>query len=432
MLFAAFLFTLPVQATLSWDIQTVDESVAGTGNGYCPIVMDSNNLPHIAYTGVAADSTGDMTLWVRYASWNGTVWNTQTVAEGRAYSIVLDKNGNPYILYGGINGLMYAYWNGYNWIPHTVDAEANGADFGVIVFDSLGTMHVAYTDGTNIKYASGSGSNWNIQTIDKYDPGTVPLFLSFQLNTNNTPYIMYYTPGSYLDENTGVAYRSLDVKLAINQNSKWNTENVTLPFPASFIGNLILDSHGNPHLIYVQNHYASGTYTATSKSLLYARWNGQTWETQTVVSTTDFAYNWGDSPIEFLTLDSADRPHICYISSSSEVTYVSQINDDVWKTQIVGNSVNSSARWPCYMVLDTNNNPHISYLAGSDLSSYIANLMYATANTTTEAVPSETVIPLLPTPEGPTAFADLPLLLGLATIFVVTGVILVYVWIKKH
>jgi len=374
----SFYNVVQINAYRPFSAQTIDRSAAGIGNGYCPIVVDSSNKPHIAYTGVTADSTGYMTYWVKYAVWNGTNWETQTVTEGMAYSLALNKEGNPDILYGhGSKGLMYANWNGYKWITYTVD-ESN-ADFGVLAFDKSGTLHIAYTDGTNIKYASGSGSNWNIQTVPTHEQGIIA-YLSFQINVDNTPYIMCYSEGAYLDKSAGVNYRSLDVKLITNQNSEWKIENISLPQPVTYFGNMVLDSNGNPELIYTQSRWTSATDTTSINSLAYARWNGDTWETQTVVPNTDITYNYVMMTTGFLALDSKDQPYVCYISSTSGLTYASQINDDTWITQ----AVNASARWPCYMAIDANNNPHISYIA---TSGNIVDLAYATASTTTEPTP---------------------------------------------
>ncbi len=46
-----FFLATPVHAQQNWNVQTVDTRAAGRGsNGYCPIVVDSNNVPSIAYT----------------------------------------------------------------------------------------------------------------------------------------------------------------------------------------------------------------------------------------------------------------------------------------------------------------------------------------------------------------------------------------------
>jgi hypothetical protein len=101
---------VPVYAISSWNVETVSQA-AGSGNGYCPIVVDSNNNAHIAYT----DKGQGPLIWVMYASCNGSGWNAQIVDWGSTYDFILDSRDNPYILYEGAKGLMYASWIGTNW-----------------------------------------------------------------------------------------------------------------------------------------------------------------------------------------------------------------------------------------------------------------------------------------------------------------------------
>ena len=97
-LLLTFFSLVPVHAALSWNFQKVDNN-AYTLEGRCPIVLDSNNSPHIAYTDVHVESDGFQTTLAMYASLNGSGWNTQQIAKGRTYSLALDADDKPYILY---------------------------------------------------------------------------------------------------------------------------------------------------------------------------------------------------------------------------------------------------------------------------------------------------------------------------------------------
>ena len=198
---------LPAHAALSWSVQTVDENAAGYGNGYNPIVVDSNNTAHIAYTRYV-----NGTYFVMYASWNGSGWSTQTVAEGfdDAFSLVLDASDNPHILYSRpFKPLMYASWTGSNWTIQNTGIK--DARYGTLAVESFGNPHIAYTDGKVVRYANWTGSNWNIQTVDT--ASEIPFRLSFALDSNNTPYIMY-SPSSYMDDSQAIAIRAINVTLA--------------------------------------------------------------------------------------------------------------------------------------------------------------------------------------------------------------------------
>jgi hypothetical protein len=383
MLLLAFCQTAPVHAAASWNVQTVDTRAAGQGNGYCPIVVDSDNVPSIAYSGY---NYPPYTYGiVRYARWNGSGWSTQEVDPyADTFDLELDANGNPHILYG-LSVLKYASWTGLNWSIQTVGTA--GSAYAALALDSAGHPHVAFSTHETLYYASRSGSNWTTETVDT---GTdIPIQLSLAMDSNDKPYIMYSNQG---------------LKLATLENGGWNIQNVTLPDPASGVGNMVLDSKGHPHLIYC-------VFSGSDETIKYASWTGGSWKTQTVASglSLDYIGNPG-----FLALDSLDYPHICYVSgfsSGHKLGYAVWTGLD-WSIQTVGEAFGRS---PVYMAVDSNRIPHVSYRAGN-INDPTNNQMYATAS---EPVPLAS--PLL---------IALPLLLVLA---VVIGaiVVVVYLWKKK-
>jgi hypothetical protein len=396
-LLLAFCSTAPAQTSLSWSVQTVDENGAAMGNGYCSIVVDSNNTAHIAYTDWNESTVRQFPYYfVMYASWNGSGWSTQKVSEGFAYSLVLDANNNPHILY---SPLMYASWTGSSWISQTVDP--NGAGYGVVALDSYGNPHIAYTDGTSIKYAIWTGSSWNIQTVDTYKPGDLAFRLSFALDKNNIPYIMY-SPSSYADYSQAIGIQAINVTLATYQNSSWKIQPLSLPPPTGDYGNLVVDSKGYPHFICTQ-HYVSSENKTILSTILYASWNGTAWDMQTVVSNVGLPYSMS------LALDSHDYQHIF----TSSGTYASWTGT-TWNIQTA--NLNRSAYGPCYLALDSNGNPHISYRQATP-SQVIANIIYATATETTQT-------------SSPTVPAST--ILTVAAVAIIMAVVAVaYVWKKK-
>ena len=92
---------VPARAESSWDIQVVDENASGIGNWYCPIAVDADNTPHIAYT--ACDLISSSSLI--YTRWTGTAWENQTVDNmdvritNTPNYLTVDSDGNPHISY---------------------------------------------------------------------------------------------------------------------------------------------------------------------------------------------------------------------------------------------------------------------------------------------------------------------------------------------
>jgi len=393
-LLSAFFSAASGQASLSWSVQTVDDYGAAMGNGYCPIAVDSNNTAHIAYTSWNQTTVSHFTkFFVMHAIWNGTGFSTQKISEGFAYSLVLDANGNPHILYGA-NGLMYASWTGTEWVSQTVDV--NGGGFGMVALDSHGSPHIAYKgDANTVKYASWTGTNWNIQTVDKLlDPSQeVPFRLYFALDKNDTPYIMY-SPSSYADYSQAEGIRALNVTLATYQNSSWKMQPLSLPTPTGDYGNLVVDSKGGLHSIFTKHHYVSSEDKTILSTLLYASWNGTGWDTQTVVSDIVF-----DSMS--LALDSRDYPHI-FTSSGTYARWTGT----TWNIQTTNLN-------PSYLTVDSSGNPHISYRQGTG-SQVIANIVYATA---TPPTPTPTSTPT----QEPQQTNQTETIMGLAIVVAVLG-----------
>ncbi len=389
MLLLSFFSAASDEASLSWSVQTVDDYGAAMGNGYCPIVVDSNNTTHIAYTDWSYTAGSEFSkFFAMHATWNGTGFSTQKVSEGFAYSLVLDADGNPHILYGG---LMYTSWTGTEWISQTVDA--NGAGFGMVALDSDGNPHVAYTDGTTIKYAVSNGKEWSIQTVASYEKGALAFRLAFALDKNDAPYIMY-SPSSYVDHSQDVGVSAINVTLATYQNSSWKIQPLSLPTPTGDYGNLVVDSKGDLHSIFTKL-YVSSENTILS-TVLYASWNGTTWDTQPVVSNIGF-----DSMS--LALDSLDYPHI-FISSREYAVWTGK----AWDIQTA--NLNRSNYGPCYLAIDSSDNPHISYRQATG-SQFIANIVYAAATPTPTPTPTH----------EPQQTSQTETIIGLAIVIAVLG-----------
>ena len=426
-LFLASLVTIPSaisaggETASSWNIQTVDND-AYTLEGRCPIVLDSNNSPHIAYTNVRVEPDRFQTPLVMYADWNGSGWSTQQIAEGFAHSLVLDASDNPHILYSSSwKPLMYASWTGSKWSLQTVDPNYfTGGGFGIVALDSYGNPHVAYTDGTTIKYAVSKGSGWSIQTVDTYE-GEIPSRLSFALDKNNTPYIIY-SRSPYEDYSQTVGIMAINVTLATYQNYSWKIQSLSLPPPIGNYGNLVVDSKGYPHFICTQNHFVSSENKTTLITILYASWNGSTWNSQSVVSDVRLgSIN--------LALDANDYPHISYIRTFYDeergdeyfLMYASW-KGAAWDTQTVATSFFAAHPLEPYLAVDSNNNPHISYLVQSVTAS--TSLRYATIIETTPIY--------TPPPTAPISASIAQILPIIATIIVLVVAVVTLLLYRRH
>ena len=113
----------------SWNSQNTPLEIKGTFN----LVLDSNNNPHLSYNRPSTSIT-----YLMYAWWTGSNWTIQTVTQERGGFrgfLALDSTGNPAIAYiadaqhnnpDGTVGLRavlkYASWNGSSWDIQTIDS----------------------------------------------------------------------------------------------------------------------------------------------------------------------------------------------------------------------------------------------------------------------------------------------------------------------
>ena len=122
----------------SWSVETVD--AAGNVGSFSSLALDSSGRPHIAYL----DSTNSS---MKYAWWDGGTWNTEVVDStwdaNLNASLALDFNDNPHISYRAPSGVKYARWNGTSWEIQTLAYPLRGSRTS-LAFDSNWDVHVAY------------------------------------------------------------------------------------------------------------------------------------------------------------------------------------------------------------------------------------------------------------------------------------------------
>jgi hypothetical protein len=157
----------------SWIAQTVESPISYSDNVY--LAFDSNNNPLIMYGNETSFlSNGASLSSVKFATWNGTVWNTQTVISNSTIfgNMVLDSKGYPHFIYRQYanNTLSYASWNGSTW-SMTVVSNAHFFDInaGFLALDRYDYPQVDFVVNNSLRYAKWTGGIWDIQTVDNND-----------------------------------------------------------------------------------------------------------------------------------------------------------------------------------------------------------------------------------------------------------------------
>jgi hypothetical protein len=356
--------TLPVLADTQ-NTQLLDNAV--TGFAFC---LDSNNNPHVAYT------QGDPrdTQYLTYASWNGSAWNKQKIAQdSNIRDLALDSQNNPHILFvdngenRSNNGLKYASWTGSNWSIQPVVVD--GGSSSCLALDSSDVPHVAYLGSQEdqnlpnygqptLKYASWNGSSWSIQTIESTYKNTIFDYpLSLTLDSDGNAHIMFEEDIPNFSQ--AEFYHS--IRYAVSDGQNWSIQTV---FENASFGNMVLDNSGNPYFTYSNDD--------SPNVLRCAHWNGANWETQFVASTFSLGVP------GTIALDSKGNPIIAFYDGSpldDKVLVFAKWTETGWSFQTVDLPYILAGQ--VLMSLNSNDMPHVCY-AGQNLLPYTDYLVYAT------------------------------------------------------
>ncbi|MCW4010080.1 MAG: hypothetical protein NWF05_05615 [Candidatus Bathyarchaeota archaeon] len=183
----------------SWNIQKIAK---GAGVGYAAMVFDSNGNLCVTYTSgpIEDNDTGVITYYLRIAVHTESGWEIETVGEGISGSIALDSLSNPHIAYMGTNGLLkYASWSGSNWTTQTVGSGSERA-FSIkmvqyLALDSEDCPHIVYNVDSSVNYATHNSSGWEIQTVLSNYSGRIG---NLVLDSNNIPHFTCAINGSIM------------------------------------------------------------------------------------------------------------------------------------------------------------------------------------------------------------------------------------------
>ncbi len=144
------------------------------------------------------------------------------------------------------------------------------------------------------------------------------------------------------------------LKYAKWNGSSWNIETVDSA-DCGLCTSIAVDSSGYPHISY------GGDFS--NSDLRYAKWNGSSWDIETIDSS-------GDEWFTSIVLDSNEYPHISYCDVTVGYLKYAQWNGSDWDIENVDSSGNIDQQTS--IVLDSNDYPHFSYNDDTN-----ENLLYA-------------------------------------------------------
>ena len=156
-----------------WEARTVDSDL-GSGK-FNFMVMDSKSHPHIVYGNVEY-----MKASLRYAQWNGSAWDVE-ILEGEgapgtsmwSEAMILDKNDVPHIAYTDVRNriVKYATRRSGKWVLEAVDSLGGVGypDRNGIALDERGNVYISYYDRGRglLKVAHKEDGKWVVEVVDR-------------------------------------------------------------------------------------------------------------------------------------------------------------------------------------------------------------------------------------------------------------------------
>ena len=264
----------------AWTTEVVDS--IGDLDDYNSLVREGSNKAHIAY------SMELPTPGLRYASRNGSgVWQTSFVdttmaSEPMAMSIALDGDGYPRISYTTTEDLRYASWDGSAWNVETVwsmsddDAKDTGVNcFGtsLVLFDDE-YPHIAHCalNGDSLLYSWNDGTGWQTEGVCPIlGPPTESGDPDLALDSEGHPHITFSASGgvhyAYNDEELSVEDAETPggpANIIANENPFYGTLNLSFNLTEASIAALtVYDLQGREVETLLSNNQPAGNNLCT-------------------------------------------------------------------------------------------------------------------------------------------------------------------------
>jgi len=290
--------------------------------------IDTNDKFHIGYV--------DTDYYLKYMTNKDGSWQTSMVYDlynVGAYSICLDHNNIPYIVFNADDNLLLASPSGEGWQINVIDTnEAGGGNS--IAADSNNKLHIAYYDGQNdhLKYATDVSGSWQKETADSRSyVGQCP---SLVVDTADKIHILYVDASAFR-EHPRYAYGSY---------GSWSIENIDSNDNTGYHNSLAVDLGNCAHAVY---------YDWSNRNLRYATNTSGSWTPITLGGTYGFYPS--------IKIDKSNNVHISYMRISEEDLYYVNNDSGTWKEYYLDGLDNKVGADSC-LLLDSSDNQHIFYL----------------------------------------------------------------------
>ncbi len=355
------------------DVKIVPVSVGGTAGGSKSVVVTGSGDPlsggsifNVAISGMTYSGTVEMYLDAGAASRLDLSSQFSWESEGPCVSNVINYDGTV------PDDLTVTLPAGLAPPPASADTYTTN----IPLMDIAGTAHddVGITQVTWSNNRGGS-SQCNVAA----DPGS-PDGLTFNWDYSG----IILKPGENIITISAydAAGNHQDYVLTVNCASANWVDRADSTGGAGQHTSIALDASGNPRVAYYQ------PVDASHGRLMYAVWDGQTWDTQKVDG--DAAGSLADDVGQYtsLKLDSLGNPHISYYDVTNTSLKYAYLQDGAWRIQSVdGTGANQDFGKYSSLALDSTGRPRISYYDATN-----GDLRYAQGSAATNPVFTKSIV----------------------------------------
>ena len=299
-----YAFTHSVYDGSSW----TPTAIKNCEGSYCwgtHMVIDDNDELHAAYS----TNTG----LIVYMHYDGSSWASTQVSTGAKVGpvgIAVDSNNHPHISFTGYhqycgNGLRLASYDGAGWATNIIDSGGNKGCDSALLIDSNDNAYISYLDRSQskLKFTTNKSGSWIPYAPDSggFSTGYPGSDTSLAVDHQGRFHIAHFDSH---DDNKDLLY-SVGVP-----NGAWTNTVVDSSGDTGRNPSIAIDAAGDPHIVY---------RSWNGWKLKYATLNPSSpnWQVSTVETTGGLTEGTGES--NSLIIDDGGMMHVAYTDETNGV-----------------------------------------------------------------------------------------------------------------
>ena len=299
-----YAFTHSVYDGTSW----TPTGIKSCEGSYCwdtHMVIDDNDELHAAYS-----TSNNLVVYMHYdgSSWTST--QVSSSAKVGPVGIALDSNNHPHISFTGShqycgNGLRLASFDGAAWTTNVIDSGGNKGCDSAILIDRNDNAYIAYQDRSQskLKFTTNKSGSWIPYTPETggYGVAYPGYFSSLAMDHQGQFHIAHY---DNLDANKDLRY-STGVP-----NGAWTTTVVDSSGDTGRNPSIAIDAAGDPHIVYRSWNGWKFKYATLNPS-------SPNWQVSTIEAGGSIGDGTGES--NSLIIDDEGMMHVAYTDETNGV-----------------------------------------------------------------------------------------------------------------